>query len=55
MTESKNDVAWKQIFEKYEIIRVLEQSNYFGSSVLSMQIANQIPVNRAVKPKIVNK
>jgi hypothetical protein len=32
MTESKNDVAWKQIFEKYEIIRVLEQSNYFEIS-----------------------
>jgi hypothetical protein len=32
MTESKNDIAWKQIFEKYEIISVLERSSYFEIS-----------------------
>jgi hypothetical protein len=32
MTDSKNDVAWKKIFDKHLILKTLESSNYFAIS-----------------------
>jgi hypothetical protein len=32
MSDSKNEAAWKKIFEKYQILSILENSNYFAVS-----------------------